>query len=145
MSNVPKLSRNERTIVVLMRIFGCGGVLAIPAIFLPHSWMNAIHEFAGLGQLPETPIVSYLARSLSAFYAALGSITLYVSLDIRHYRGLIRFWAGTLTVFGCCILGIDFVSGMPLHWTLSEGPPTIAAGLVLLWLHSSIQSPQVTS
>ena len=63
------MNRSELAIVIILRVIGITGLFAIPAIFLPYSWMNAIHDYMGLGELPDTPIVSYLARSLSAFYA----------------------------------------------------------------------------
>lgn len=135
----PPLNKAELTIIVLMRIMGVGGLLAIPAIFLPYSWMNTIHEFMGLGTLPDTPIVSYLARSLSAFYAIVGTISLFVSFDIRHHRSFVKLWAMLVTVMGIVLLGIDIASAMPLSWTLSEGPPTLAIGLTVLWCHRRIE------
>ena len=63
------MKRAEVAIVVILRVLGGFALGAIPAIFLPYSWMNAIHDFMGLGDLPNAPIVSYLARSLSLFYA----------------------------------------------------------------------------
>jgi hypothetical protein len=41
----PPLNKPELAIIILMRIMGVGGLLAILAIFLPYSWMNSIHEF----------------------------------------------------------------------------------------------------
>lgn len=86
------MNRSELAIVVLLRVVGMTGLLAIPAIFLPYSWMNSIHGYLGLGKLPDAPIVGYLARSLSVFYAVVSAITLFVSFDIRRHR-----------VFLCCI------------------------------------------
>jgi hypothetical protein len=40
----------------------------------PYSWMNAIHQWLGLGVLPDAPVAGYLARSTSAFYAMLGGL-----------------------------------------------------------------------
>ncbi len=62
------MTEPELAIVIILRVIGITGLFAIPAIFLPYSWMNAIHDFMGLGELPNAPIVSYLARSLSAFF-----------------------------------------------------------------------------
>ncbi len=113
-------------------------MLAIPAIFLPYSWMNACHDFMGLGTLPDAPIVSYLARSLSAFYAIVGAFTFYFTFDIRRNRSFVRLWAIIVTIMGVVLLGIDLGSGMPAHWTWSEGPPLLVIGLVLQWLQRGI-------
>jgi hypothetical protein len=58
----------ERLLVVLLRTIAAAGALAIVPTFMPHGWMNACHRWLGLGELPETPIIVYLTRSLSAMY-----------------------------------------------------------------------------
>lgn len=133
-----KYNRSERIILIILRLFGVGGLLAIPPIFFPYAWMNDIHAFMGLGTLPDVPIVSYLARCLSAFYAVFGALGVYVSLDIRKNRSFVKLVGVNLTVLGLTILGIDVTAGMPWHWTLSEGPFTICAGLIVLANHRHI-------
>lgn len=141
----PPTNKAELTLIVLMRIMGAGGLLAIPAIFLPYRAMNSIHEFMGLGALPDAPIVSYLARSLSAFYAIVGTFTVFVSFDVRRYRPFVKLWALTVSLMGIVLLGIDMASGMPLSWTLSEGPPLLAMGLVFLWCERHVEEPATAS
>ena len=132
------MKRSEFSIVIILRVIGVTGLFAIPAIFLPYSWMNAIHESMGLGELPDAPIVSYLTRSLSAFYAILSTIILFISFDIRYYRSFIKLLALIIIVTGIVLTGIDVTAGMPTSWTISEGPPTIVVGLVVLWLQKKI-------
>ena len=117
---------------------GVSGLFAIPAIFFPYSWMNAIHEYLGLGTLPDAPIVSYLARSLSGFYAVLGAMILFVSFDIRRYRSFLKLWAMLLIAMGVTLLGIDVTAGMPVSWTISEGPLLVAVGGTVMWLQRRI-------
>jgi len=100
----------------------------------------SIHEFAGLGIMPDAPIVSYLARSLSAFYAVVGAITLFISFDIRRHHSFVKLWAIIVTVMGFVLLGIDIVSGMPMSWTLDEGPPALAIGAALLFCQRRLSS-----
>ena len=130
----PGYSTAEWAVVVILRIVGIAAILAIPAIFFPYSWMNAIHERLGLATLPDTPIVSYLARSLSLFYAVMGTITLFAARDIRQYRSFVILLSVLYMVTGTTLLGIDLYSGMPEFWTLAEGPFTIVIGVVVLWL-----------
>jgi len=132
------VNRSELAIVIIMRVIGVSGLFAIPAIFLPYSWMNAIHEYMGLGVLPDAPIVSYLARSLSAFYAVVSTITLFIASDIRRYRSFVTVWAIIAIMNGFVLLGIDVTAGMPVSWTVSEGPPVIATALLVLWLQRKI-------
>ncbi len=131
-------NKSELVIVIIMRVIGVSGLFAIPAVFIPYSWMNAIHELMGLGVLPDAPIVSYLARSLSAFYAIVATITLFISLDLWRDRAFVKLWAIIVIATGFVLLGIDVTTGMPMSWTASEGPPTIAVGLVVLWLRRKI-------
>ncbi len=128
------MNRSELAITIILRALGCAAVCAIPAIFFPYSWMNAIHGYLGLGQLPDTPIVSYLARSLSMFYAMFGAISLFASSDVKRHRGLVTLLAVLSILLGLTLFGIDYVSGMPTHWTALEGPFTIIVGVAILQL-----------
>jgi hypothetical protein len=107
---------------------------ALPAAFLPYHWMDAIHQRAGLGQLPEVPIVGYLARSLSAFYAMHGALFVFLARDVRAYLPVIRFLAIAGIVFGAGVFWLDAAVGMPRAWTLAEGPYAVVLSAVLLWL-----------
>ena len=126
--------------MVILRIVGMVALLAIPAIFFPYSWMNAIHERLGLATLPNVPIVSYLARSLSLFYAVLGAITLFITSDIRQYRSFVTLLGLLYVVIGTTLLGIDVDSGMPEFWTRVEGPFTIVIGVTVLGLQRTARS-----
>jgi hypothetical protein len=55
-------------LVFLLRLGGTMTVLAFPAMLLPPDWMAATHRWLGMGELPEAPVVDYLARSVSALY-----------------------------------------------------------------------------
>lgn len=136
--NAPSRNTSERVIIFLLRLIGAFGLFAVPAIFLPYTWMDEIHAWMGLGKLPDAPIVSYLSRTLSMFYATSSVMMLAISLDVRRYRPLIRVWGTILLLSGCTFLGIDLYSGMPADWTWSEGPPTIVVALLVLWLQRRI-------
>ena len=59
----------ERVLCFFLRWVGGVSLLALVAVFMPYSWMDTIHQALGMGTLPAVPIVGYLARSLSLFYA----------------------------------------------------------------------------
>jgi hypothetical protein len=109
-------------------------LMALPAAFLPYDWMDAIHRRAGLGQLPDVPIVGYLARSLSGFYALHGALFVFLARDVRTYLPVIRFLAIAGIVFGAGMFGLDAAVGMPRPWTQMEGPFAVMVSAVLLWL-----------
>ncbi len=113
-------------------------LLAIPTTFLPVDWMAAVHRWLGLGDFPATPIVDYLTRSLSLLYALHGGVLIAVAADVRRYAPVIVYVGAAHALFGMVILGVDLHAGLPLHWTLGEGPPITVLGLVLLWLARAV-------
>ena len=121
-------------LALLLRIVGILELAAIPAILMPTAWIAATHSWLGLGPLPSGPIVGYLARSLSAFYAAHGAVLLFVSFDLPRYWPVIRLLAITTLIIGVVLLFVDLAHGMPWWWTLGEGPFVIGFALVILWL-----------
>jgi hypothetical protein len=125
-----------RPLAWMLRILGAVDLLAFGAVVMPDAWMQALHERAGLGTMPEGPLVGYLARSASVLYALHGLLLVYLSLDVQRYGRLIRLVASVAVLHGAVILGIDLAEGMPLWWTMTEGPCCAAAGVVLLGLQA---------
>lgn len=111
----------RRVLAMMLRIFGVVATMAIGAVFLPHSWMDAIHRGIGLGEFPDLPITGYLARSLSLFYFWLGLLAAFVSFDVGRYLPFIRFLLATGLAAGVIQTGIDVAVRMPLWWTAAEG------------------------
>jgi hypothetical protein len=132
----------ERILVWLLRLGGVVMLTALAAVVMPHEWMNAIHRQAGLGVVPHVPIVGYLTRSLSAFYALHGALLIFLARDVRRYLPVIQFLAAAAAVFGAVMLGLDFAVGMPLLWTIAEGPFVLLLGVVILWLCWRVHAQQ---
>jgi hypothetical protein len=128
------MDRNERILVWLLRISGVLMLTALGAVVMPYDWMNAIHRQQGLGELPHVPIVSYLTRSISALYALQGALLVFAAGDLRRYLPVVRFLALAGVVFGAMMVGIDWAVGMPLLWTIGEGPWVILLAVVIFWL-----------
>jgi hypothetical protein len=126
--------RRDKNLVFLLRIVGIVMLTALIFCVCPFSWMQAIHEWMGMGTLPDVPIVRYLTRSLSGIYAYLGGLLCYLSGDIRRYRGPLVFLAITGIFFSIGMIFLDSAAGMPLVWTLSEGPGTLIMSGILLVL-----------
>ena len=128
------MKRSERWLIIVLRFTAVVLLFAIPAVIMPHSWMDALHRWLGLGELPDMPIVGYLARTLSAFYAIYGAVLLYLSFDVRRYLPLVRFLAVVMVLAGAGLIPLDCCVGMPWFWTVSEGPFVTALGVVLFLL-----------
>ena len=129
-----KAQTAERLLVLMLRFFGATGLLATIFVLIPFSWMDAIHAKLGLGSMPPGPIVQYLARSLSAFYAIVSGVMLVASFDVARYRPILIYLSLAVVMLGCALFFIDLTAGLPLAWIALEGPPTALVGLLCLWL-----------
>ncbi len=118
-------------------------LLALVFVVAPRAWMEEIHTALGLGVFPDTPIVWYLARSTSAFYAMMGGLYWLASFDMGRQRLLLLFLGWWTVVLGVMLCGIDLWVGLPLSWTLSEGPVVILMGVAMLYLISRMAETRV--
>ena len=118
-------------------------LLALVFVVAPRAWMEEIHAALGLGVFPDTPIVWYLARSTSAFYAMMGGLYWLASFDMGRQRRLLLFLGWWTVVLGVMLCGIDLWVGLPLSWTLSEGPVVILMGVAMLYLISRMAETRV--
>jgi hypothetical protein len=119
---------------LFLRIFALGPMSAIFAAMLPMRVMDQIHQLIGLGPMPQGPIVEYLARSTSMFYAIHGVLLWFIASDLRRYRELFRFYLRISLVFAAGLFLTDLSAGLPPRWTLVEGPIVAAfIGVILVW------------
>lgn len=113
-----------------------GGMMsaAFLAVVMPTSTMAAIADWLGVGPLPRSPLTEYLTRSLSSMYGVLGVLHLYLARDVVRHLDLIVVLGWLTILAGAIQTVIDFAAGLPLSWSLSEGPSTVLAGLAYVWL-----------
>jgi hypothetical protein len=121
-------------LVILLRFLGVTALFALVAVFMPFSWMAATHRWLGLGEMPTGPIVEYLARSLSGFYAFFGALCLAMAADVERYRRLVQFLGAAIAVMSVVVFGIDWSINMPWWWTAFEGPPGVGCGIFMFYL-----------
>ncbi len=127
-------SQVENLLRVVLRVVGSVSLLALVAVVMPYSWMDVTHQWLGLGRLPDQPIVGYLARSLSAFYALLGGLLWALSFDLPRHRPTLIYLGGAIIVFGVLLTGIDWVERLPRYWRIGEGPWVMVMGAAIFWL-----------
>lgn len=126
------MARYEHSFKLLLRVVGTVALLAVIAVVMPYSWMDAVHQRLGMGKLPPEPIVGYLARSTSAFYAMLGGLLWVVSFDLRRHRVVLQYLGLVIILLGITLGMVGFMEGMPRFWKLAEGPINLAIGIVIL-------------
>ncbi len=129
----------ERLLRFLLRWIGGVSLLALVPVFMPHAWMDDIHRSLGLGQLPAMPIIGYLTRSLSLFYALMGGLLVFCSFDLHKFKSVLYYLGWTSIPFGLVMLGIDYSVGMPDYWRKLEGPFVTILGLLIVVLLSKIK------
>jgi hypothetical protein len=132
--SVPGSAPHRRILVILLRLAGAITATAFLAIFLPTEWMAAVHARLGLGEFPRVPVVDYLTRSIAALYGFHGVLLLLVSRDPVRHRAIVRYVGVMHVLFGAGLVAIDLHAGLPLVWALTEGPPIVAFGLLVLYL-----------
>ncbi len=128
------MKARELLLVWLLRVSGIVTLTALGAAFMPHEWMNLIHQRLGMGELPHLPIVGYLTRSVSMLYALHGALLIFVSLNIRRYLPIVRFLGLAGVAMGVVLFGVDRAVEMPSQWANREGPFVVAISLVILLL-----------
>lgn len=130
---------SNQVLIIILRIIGTSSLFAVIFVVAPYAWMDTIHGWIGMGKLPKQPIVGYLARSTSAFYALLGGLLWVVSLDLPRYRGVLIYLGVGIVLFGAAIFVVDWTEGMPLLWKIWEGVFLMALGLVMTVLSTRIE------
>lgn len=135
----------EAILRFMLRAGACMLCLAFVAVLLPTGFMASSHEALGLGPFPDGPLTQYLTRTISALYGFHGILLWIVSGDVRRYRPIIRFLGVMNVVFGVITLAVDTLAPLPLLWTLAEGPPLIAMGLVVLYLVGKVPDARLAA
>ncbi len=125
---------HEKALVILLRISGVILLTALIPAVMPFVWMQEIHRWLGLGELPRGPIIGYLTRSLSLMYAAHGAMICFVSFNVRRFLPFVRFLAILSIGFGSGMIVLDVAVGMPVYWIIGEGPLVIPLGIAILLL-----------
>jgi len=136
--NRPTSTVHRRILVVLLRLGGAVTVTAFLAMLLPTDWMAATHRWLGLGEFPRVPVVDYLTRSVAALYGFHGVLLFLVSRNPVQYRSIVRYLGSMNVLFGIFLILIDLHAGMPSVWTMGEGPPVAAFGVLVLYLSRSL-------
>ena len=124
----------EKILSWLMTIIGCGLMVAFFFMVIPAKWMMEIHARLGLGDMLNTPLTFYLARSTSLLYGVHGVLMFVCGRNIRKFSDLIPIFGWLHVLIGTAMIGIDLTSGMPWWWTTFEGAPIALTGLALVWL-----------
>ena len=121
----------RRLLIGLLRFGAVITGVAFLTVPLPVESMASTHRWLGLGDLPQAPIVEYLARSVAALYGFHGVLLFLLSTDVNRYAPIISYIAVMNVVLGLMLVAIDVHAGLPVWWIVSEGPPVVLTGIAL--------------
>ncbi len=121
-----------RALKICLWIAGVGCLLSVFGTFLPMSVFESIAKFFGIELLPDSPLLVYAVRLMSATYAAVGVFFIILALQPMKYGVMVPF-SGLGAVFVgvvCAIAGL--LTAMPLWWFLGDSLSCLVLGVLIL-------------
>ena len=128
------MTPSERLLVLVLRAASAVLLLALVPAAMPFAWMDAVHRWLGLGELPQQPVMEYLCRSASLLYAYHGAVLLFVSFDVRRWMPVLRCLAWLGVAFGAAVAVVDLAARLPPWWIVGDAASILAICGVILWL-----------
>jgi len=119
----------------ILRLSGAIEILAFIAVVMPRSWMEASHTWVGLGVMPGAPLLMFMIRQASYVYGMHGVSLWVMASDLKRFRPLLILNGISFTLAAGVFFWIDYSSGMPWFWTLSDPIGCGFFGIALLWLN----------
>jgi len=121
-----------RALKICLWIAGVGCLLSVFGMFLPMLVFESIAKFFGIESLPDSPLLVYAVRLMSATYAAVGVFFIILALDPMKYGVMVPF-SGVGAVFVgvvCAIAGL--LTAMPLWGFLGDSLSCLVLGVLIL-------------
>ena len=124
----------ERLLVWFLRLAGVVEILAFISVVMPRSWMEASHEWLGMGTMPEGPLVMFMIRQASYAYGMHGISLWILASNIERFRPLILFNGIAFLLAAPVFFVIDYTTGVPFWWTIFDPVACGLTGVALLLL-----------
>ena len=121
-----------RGLKICLWITGIACLLAVVGLFLPLSACESIAGFFGIETLPDSPLVMYATRTVSAMSIGIGVFFVILALNPMKYGVMVPF-SGLAAVFTgvvCFITGLAV--GMPAVWFLGDTLSCLVLGVLIL-------------
>ncbi|HDZ69247.1 MAG TPA: hypothetical protein ENH43_02380 [Phycisphaerales bacterium] len=120
-----------RALKICLWITGILCLVSVFGMFLPVSALESIARCFGVESLPDSPLVMYAVRLMSATYAAVGVFFIILALRPMDYGVLVPF-SGLASVFVGLVCGITGLAvGMPVLWFLGDSVPCVVLGVLV--------------
>jgi hypothetical protein len=96
--------------------------------------MEIAHAWIGLGEMPHGPLLMFMIRQASYTYGVHGLSLWLIATDVDRFRPFIVFNAIAFLVAAPVFFLIDFTSGMPWWWAVSDPASCAVFGAALFFL-----------
>ena len=130
-----------RALKICLWIAGVLCLLSVFGMFLPISvWQSIAKVFGVQLVLPDSPLVEYAVRLMSATYVAVGVYLVILALNPMKYGIMVPFTGIAAVLLGvvCMITGV--IVKMPVMWFLGDAIPCIVLGflIVVFWQRAKL-------
>jgi hypothetical protein len=120
-----------RALKICLWIAGIGCLLSVFGMFLPLSVLESVAKAFGAQAFPDSPLVIYAARVMSAMAVALGVFFVILALSPMKYGVLVPF-SGLAAVFVGLVCGITGLAvAMPPLWFLGDSLSCVVVGILI--------------
>ena len=121
-----------RGLKICLWIAGILCLLSVFGMFLPVRVVESLARAFGVQALPDSPLVMYAVRVMSATYAAVGVYFVILALHPMKYGVMIPF-TGLAAVFVGVVCGITGLAvAMPPLWFLGDSVSCTVLGVLIL-------------
>ncbi len=123
-----------RGLKICLWIAGVGCLLSVLGMFLPISAWESIAKYFGIESLhlPDSPLVEYAVRLMSATYVAVGVYFVILAMEPMKYGIMVPFSGLAAIVLGviCAITGL--VVRMPVLWFMGDSLSCLILGVLIV-------------
>ena len=124
-----------RSLKICLWIAAIGCLLSVFGVFLPFSVLESVAKAFGAQALPDSPLVIYATRVMSAMAVATGVYFVILALDPMKYPVMVPF-SGLAAVFLGLVCGITGLAvGMSPLWFLGDSLSCLVVGglIFIFW------------
>lgn len=121
-----------RGLKICLLITGILCLLAVAGLFLPLSAFESITGFFGIETLPDSPLIMYAIRVVSAMNVGIGVFFIILALNPMKYGVLVPFSGIVSILLGMVCMITGLAVGMPALWFLGDSSSCLVLGVLIL-------------
>jgi hypothetical protein len=121
-----------RGLKICLWITGILCLLAVFGMFLPISVFESIAKFFGIESLPDSPLIMYAIRTVSATFIGIGVFFIILAMNPMKYGVMVPFSCMVAVLIGVVCVITGPAVGMPAPWFLGDFLSCAVPGVLIL-------------